>query len=148
MAMMKKQKEVSIFDTFRLILPPKLRCHADGVRGHRVLFLTDAKETFTVSFEERMQLQEYPADREGDGTALTCQWEEDGKSLCQRRSGSLAQRCAFFRIGVKDDDDTTLYLYGQMVVFSKYQWSEGVEPVLLDVVRGLSLYKRNGGGTS
>ena len=43
-------REIRLFDSFGLVIPPKLKYHTDGLPGHRVLFITDAKETFNVSF--------------------------------------------------------------------------------------------------
>ena len=141
-----KQKEVNLFDSFSLVIPPKLKYHTDGLPGHRVLFITDAKETFNVSFEEGMQTQDSSTDSKANAKTVSYQYCKDGKSIYQRRSNSATERCAFFHIELEDNDGKTLYLSGQIVVTDKYQWSDGVEPVLMKLLEGIAVCKTKGGG--
>ena len=145
--MLLKQKEVvNLFDRFSLVIPPKLKYHTDGLPGHRVLFITDAKETFNVSFEEGMQTQARPTDSKANAKTVSYQCCKDGKYIHQQRSNSTAERCAFFHIELEDNDGKTLYLSGQIVVTDKYQWSDGVEPVLMKLLEGIAVCKTKGGG--
>lgn len=48
---------------------------------------------------------------------------------------------------LEDDDGKTLYLSGQIVVTEKYQWSDGVEPVLMKLLEGIAVCKTKGGGS-
>ena len=48
--MILKQKEVNLLDRFSLVVSPKLKWHQDGIPGQRILFISDRKETITVSF--------------------------------------------------------------------------------------------------
>jgi len=79
--------------------------------------------------------------------AVSHQCCTDGKYIHQRRSNSATERCAFFHIELEDDDGKTLYLSGQIVVTEKYQWSDGVEPVLMKLLDGIAVCKTKGGGS-
>lgn len=140
-------REIRLFDSFSLVIPPKLRYHTDGLPGHRVLFITDAKENFVVSFEEGMQKRDMLDVSRETANAVSHQGCKDGKYIHQRRSNSATERCAFFHIELEDDDGKTLYLSGQIVVIDKYQWSDGVEPVLMKLLEGIAVCKTKGGGS-
>ena len=144
---LQKNKTVRLFDSFSLVIPPKLRYHTDGLPRNRVLFITDAKETFNVSFEEGMQMRDMLAESKESANAVSYQCCKDGKYIHQRRSNSATERCAFFHIELVDDDGKTRYLSGQIVVTGKYQWSDGVEPVLMKLLEGINLCKTKGGGS-
>ena len=137
---------VNLFDQYRLLIPPKLKSHQDGPPGQRVLFITDKKESFTVSFEEGMQMRDMLDVSKDSANAVSHQCCKDGKYIHQRRSNSATERCAFFHIELEDNDGKTLYLSGQIVVTDKYQWSDGVEPVLLELLDGIAVCKMKGGG--
>lgn len=138
---------VNLFDQYRLLIPPKLKSHQDGPPGQRVLFITDKKESFTVSFEEGMQMRDMLSVSKESANAVSHQCCTDGKYIHQRRSNSATERCAFFHMELEDDDGKTLYLSGQIVVTDKYQWSDGVEPVLLELLEGIAVCKTKGGGS-
>lgn len=145
--MILKQKEVNLFDRFSLVVPPKLKWHQDGIPGQRVLFIYDQKESFTVSFEEGMQIRDMlPPDQQEVKPSVSFQYCKDDKYIHLRRSGKKNDRFAFFHIELEDDEGSTLYLPGQIVVFCDYKWSEGVEPVLIDVLNGIAVCKTKGGG--
>ena len=138
---------VNLFDQYRLLIRPKLKSHQDGPPGQRVLFITDAKETFIVSFEEGMQMRDMLDVSKDSANAVSHQCCKDGKYIHQRRSNSATERCAFFHMELEDDDGKTLYLSGQIVVTEKYQWSDGVEPVLMKLLEGIAVCKTKGGGS-
>lgn len=138
---------VNLFDQYHLLIPPKLKSHQDGPPGQRVLFITDKKESFTVSFEEGMQMRDMLSVSKDSANAVSHQCCTDGKYIHQRRSNSATERCAFFHIELEDDDGKTLYLSGQIVVTDKYQWSDGVEPVLMKLLDGIAVCKTKGGGS-
>lgn len=141
---MQPNKSVSLFERFRLVIPPKLKCHADGHPGHRVLFIMDHRETFMVSFEEGMPMRDMLANSKANTPTVSYQCCRDGKYIHQRRGDSPTERLAFFHIELEDDDGKTLYLPGQIVVSADYSWSDGVEPVLLDLVDGIEVEKTKG----
>jgi hypothetical protein len=138
---------VNLFDQYRLLIPSKLKSHQDGPPGQRVLFITDKKESFTVSFEEGMQMRDMLSVSKESANAVSHQCCADGKYIHQRRSNSATERCAFFHIELEDNDGKTLYLSGQIVVTDKYQWSDGVEPVLMKLLEGIDVCKTKGGGS-
>ena len=138
---MQPNKSISLFERFRLVIPPKLKCHADGHPGHRVLFIMNHRGNFMVSFEEGMPMRDMLANSKANAPTVSYQCCRDGKSIHQRRGDSPAQRCAFFHIELEDDEGTTVYLPGQIVVSEGYSWSDGVEPVLLELLDGITLCK-------
>ena len=146
--MILKQKEVvRLFDKFSLVVPPKLKWHQDGIPGQRVLFVSDRKEIFVVSFEEGMQMRDMlPPDQQETKSSVSFQYCKDDKYIHLRRSGEKNDKFAFFHIELEDEDGSTLYLPGQMVVFCDYKWSDEVEPVLIDIMNGFSVCKTKGGG--
>ena len=146
--MILKQKEVvRLFDKFSLVVPPKLKWHQDGIPGQRILFISDRKETFSVSFEEGMQIRDmFPPDQQETKSSVSFQYCKDDKYIHLRRSGEKNDKVAFFHIELEDEDGSTLYLPGQMVVFCDYKWSDEVEPVLIDIMNGFSVCKTKGGG--
>ena len=79
-------KTISLFDTYSLVIPPKLRYHTDGLPGHRVLFITDAKETFNVSFEEGMQMRDMLSLSNDSANAVSHQCCKGG---CECENGFL-----------------------------------------------------------
>ena len=144
---LKQKEEVSLFDKFNLVVPPKLKWHQDGILGQRILFISDRKETFSVSFEEGMQIRDMlPPDQQEAKASVSFQYCKDDKYIHLRRSGEKNDKFAFFHIELEDEDGSTLYLPGQMVVFCDYKWSDEVEPVLIDIMNGFSVCKTKGGG--
>jgi len=146
--MILKQKEiVRLFDKFSLVVPPKLKWHQEGIPGQRILFISDRKETFSVSFEEGMQIRDMlPPDQQETKSSVSFQYCKDDKYIHLRRSGEKNDKFAFFHIELEDEDGSTLYLPGQMVVYCEHKWSDEVEPVLIDIMNGFSVCKTKGGG--
>ena len=109
---------VNLFDQYRLLIPPNLKSYQDGEPGQRVLFISDRKETFSVSFEEGSQMRDMlPPDQQEEKASVSFQYCKDDKYIHLRRSGEKNDKFAFFHIELEDDDGSTLYLPGQMVVF-------------------------------
>lgn len=129
---------ISLFDRYCLCIPAGLTCHLDGQAGDRVAFITDPDETFTVSFEERMELMDMLPEREG-GVSVCYQCCKNGKFIHQRRRSDGKNVCIFFHIELKDSDGNTYSLPGQMVVHTDYTWANGVEPLLMELLESVSL---------
>jgi hypothetical protein len=106
-----------------------------------MLFITDPNETYTVSFEEGMPMRDMLASDRTNVQTVSHQCCRADKYIHQRRGDSPAQQCAFFHIELEDDEGATVYLPGQMVVSEGYSWSDGVEPVLLELLDGITLCK-------
>lgn len=130
-------KTINLFDMYQLFFPPGLKYHQDGLPGHRVLFISDEKETFTISFEEDMEMMDLRSDTGGD-SPVRHQCCKDGKYLHLKRNSGGRVVCVFFHFELQANNGGILYLPGQMVVFSDYEWSDGVEPVLMELLEGIS----------
>ena len=131
--MLQSNRNVSLFDKYTLVIPKGLKYHLDGMPGQRVLFITDKKESFNLSFEEGMPLMDLiPANSDGE-LMITFQAFEDKKYIHLKRSKN--SRVAFFHIKIEDDDGKTLCLPGQMIVKENYSWNDGIEPIIVDIVK-------------
>ena len=144
---LQSNREIRLFDSFSLVIPPKLKYHTDGLPGQRVLFISDAKETFNVSFEEGMQMRDMLSASKESANAVSHQCCTDGKYIHQRRSNSATERCAFFHMELEDEDGKQHCLAGQIVVDKGYQWTDGVEPILMELLEGIAVCKTKGGGS-
>ena len=146
------KKTIGLFDKYSLVIPPTLKWHEDGPPGKRVLFLTDSAESFSISFEEGMKMMDMMPNHPEESPMVSFQCCKDGKYIHQRRTDPQYRQgigsFAFFHIELEDDDGSTLYLPGQMTAKAGYQWSDGVEPVLLDILNGVAVCKTKGGGPS
>lgn len=136
-------REISLFDKYRLSIPQKLKWLKDGLPGKRVLFITDRKETFVVSFDEGMELMDMNPEPAGGVPMVSFRYSENGKYIHLRRADRTAcpesGNYAFFHIELEDGDGNTLYLPGQMTANSGYEWAEGVEPVLIKLLEGIAV---------
>ena len=140
---LQSNREIRLFDSFSLVIPPKLKYHTDGLPGHRVLFITDAKENFVVSFEEGMQLMDMSPEYGNTGETFHFHCRKDGKYIHQCRSKKVVDRCAFFHLELEHTELETQILPGQIVVSSNYQWTNGVEPVLMKLLDGITVSSNN-----
>lgn len=134
---------VRLFDQYSLVIPRSLKYYEDGPVGKRVMFITDRKETFTVSFEEGMQLMDMCPDTENSLSGVSFQERRDDKYIHIRRGDSGAY--IFFHMELKNEDGDTQYLPGQMMVTPDYKWAHGIEPVLMELLEGLQVSKTKDG---
>lgn len=74
-----------------------------------------------------------------DVPTVSYQCCQDGKCIHFKRNSSDRVTCAFFHIELEDSDGKFHSLPGQMVVNNGYPWSDGIEPVLMQLLDGLSL---------
>ena len=131
--MLQSNRNVSLFDKYTLVIPKGLKYHLDGMPGQRVLFITDKKESFNLSFEEGMPLMDLiPANSDSE-LMITFQACEDKKYIHLKRSKN--SRVAFFHIKIEDDVGKTFCLPGQMIVKENYSWNDGIEPIIVDIVK-------------
>ena len=70
-----------------------------------------------------------------------CHYYQEGKYTHLKRSSDGKLNPRVFCLELDDDDGSILYLAGQMVAFNGYQWSEGIEPVLMQTLNGISICK-------
>ena len=133
---LQSEHTVCLFDRFRLVIPANLKYHLDGLPGKRALFISNEQESFIVSFEEGMQMMDMlPL----NNMEPSCQCCKNGKYIHQRSITNEVGSCAFFHIELEDDTGRTVYLPGQMTAEPHYLWAEDIEPVLLELMEGLSL---------
>lgn len=129
-------QSICLFDRFQLTIPPGLKCHQDGLPGKRVLFLFDSEESFNISFEEGMELMDLlPPDDMG----VSRQYRKDGKYIHQQHNTNKKGTCAFFHMELEDGKGNVVCLPGQINVSQHYPWAEDIEPMLLELMDGLSL---------
>ena len=140
---MKQSKTISLFDKYSLVIPPELDCYEDGPHGRRVVFLSDPEKTFTISFEEDMEMMDMRSDTT-ENPPVRYECRKDGKYLHLKRNSGDKVICAFFHFELQADNGGILSLPGQMVVFSDYRWSDGVEPVLMKLLEGMSVTNQKG----
>ena len=129
---------VTLFDKYALRIPQKMDWYQDGIPGQRILFLSDRKKTLIVSFEENMKLMDMLPNAEEVPT-VSYQCCQDGKYIHFKRNSSGRIAFAFFHIELEDSDGKLHYLPGQMVVSNGYPWADGIEPVLMRLLDGISL---------
>ena len=130
---------IRLFDKYSILVPPKHKWHQDGVVGNRCLFIADSKETFNVSFEEGMQMMDMVPDNKNGEPTVSYLCRKEGKYIHLKRNKNGKINCAFFHIELTDKDGNVLCLPGQIVAYADYKWSDGVEPVLLNLLEGISL---------
>ena len=124
-----------LFDSISLVPLPQLRYWADGDVGHRVLFITDAGETFTITFEEGMSC----LDQRLAPGYIHAEHRSGGIYLHQCRGGKTDRpdNVCFFRLEFTDRAGVVHIQPGQMVTGLDYKWADGVEPVLLALIASL-----------
>ena len=151
MTMSLQQKSaVRMFGKYSLVIPPKLKFHQDGVPGKRVLFITDYDENFIVSFEEGMRLLDMVDDHPEEKPTISFQCCKDDKYIHQRRTDPRYRQdlgnWAFFHMELDDNDGSTLHVPGQMTAKAGYQWSDGIEPILMELLDGISVIDEQDSG--
>lgn len=143
---------VQLFDTYTLAIPPGLDYWFDGNVGRRVLMMEPKDKSFLISFEEGMRCLDLSADSGGGRTIVQSEYRKDGKYLHQKKlyshDAEKFEDVAFFHMAIPDDDGELYILPGQMLSSPKLRRSDGVEPVLLDILNGIAVCKLKGGGPS
>lgn len=129
---------INIFDKYRMVVPEGLKWHSSDNPGPRSVFITDQAESFTITFEEGMQMMDM-LPKENAVPVVNHQCFENGKYIHLRRGSTGSITCAFFHIELEDDDSVIWYLPGQIVVPPEYQWTDGIEPVLMMLLKGISV---------
>lgn len=138
---------VNLFDQYRLLIPPKLKSHQDGIPGQRVFFISDKKETVVVSFEEGMKPVDMTPDTDKSVPTVSYQCCKGGKYIHQKRNTAGNMSYSYFHIELEDEDGKQHCLAGQIVVDKGYQWMDSVEPILMELLEGIAVCKTKGGGS-
>jgi len=122
-----------LFDFIPLLPLPRLQYWADGDVGHRVLFITDEGETFTVTFEEDMTC----LDQLSFPGYIHAEYRSENIYLHQCRG--YPDNVCFFHLEWTDSSGVIHIQPGQMVTGMDFLWSGGVEPVLLSIANALQV---------
>lgn len=132
-----KQTTICVFDKYILTIPADFKWHQDGLPGKRALFVSDRKETVIVSFEEGGQLMDMVEYTNREIPTVSYQCCQDGKYIHQKRNSNGRISCAFFHMELEDGEGKLHHLPGQIVVSPDYQWTEGIEPVLMELLQSI-----------
>ena len=139
MGIFQKKTVISLFDRYKLVIPSRMKWHQDHTPGKRVLFLSDPNESYVITFDEGMNpaaLSESMADSDSE---VFYQYSKDGKSIQLKRSTVGHTAFARFNINILHSDGSIFCLPGQMVVTGDYKWSNGIEPILIKLMKGVSV---------
>lgn len=135
-------RTIHLFDTFALTVPPELEWQQDGLPGKRVLFLSDQAETFLVSFEEGMKSMDLCSDVSEYSNGKSLEYRCDEAYIHQWRSReqmlSKGNIFAFFHFELQDQHGQVWHLPGQMTAKPGYRWSDGVEPILIELLHAFA----------
>ena len=79
---------------------------------------------------------------EGEGVStVSYQCRQNGKYIHLQRRSEKPIPCAFFHLELEDNNGTMHVLPGQMVIYTDYTWSDGIEPVLMELLSGIAVCK-------
>ena len=111
--------------------------------GQRSLFLADRDESFVITFEEGMECLDLKASSCEQISYAEFEYVTVGKYIHQIRDTEANDRkganTSFFHIELVDSKGEKLFLPGQITVAKGYEWTCGVEPVLLEILAGITL---------
>jgi len=140
-----RKSAVSIFDKYSLVIPPNMKWHQDGPPGQKVYFISDKKERVVISFDECAQMSDMPPETAMRAFDVSYQYYKDGKYIRQTRNAEGNTTYSFFQIVLEDENGKRHCLSGQIVVEKCYVWSDGVEPVLMELLEGISVCRMEKG---
>lgn len=146
-----KPARISVFDRYGLVVPPELKHHMDGPPGRRNVFITDFDESFMISFEENMECMDLTgASCDSVIKRIESEHQSNDRYIHQLRTDPItrpgAGNYAFFHMKIPDENGESHILLGQMTAKAGYQWSDGVEPTLIELMNGMTVCKPEGGG--
>jgi len=132
-------RTINLFNKFNLVIPETLTYHIDGFPERRSAFIIDNDDSFVITFEEGMKC----LDMSNDKSLVCFNHRIDERYVHQQRFGK--NNIAFFHIELDNSDGEKIYLPGQMVTETNYKWSDGLEPILIELLKGISLSDAKGG---
>ncbi len=139
-----------MFDKFSLVIPPKLQHYTDGPIGRRVIFITDEKEEMVISFEEDMKCLDMQDCNRKDSAAVETEHRIGNKYLHQVKSlpkdVRKRQDIVYFHMEIPGENGEVRICPGQMLIHPALRQTDGVEPVLIELLKGLSVRAEKGGG--
>lgn len=140
--------DLCVFNGFQFPLLQDVTYFSDGLPGCKVMFLTGRDEIFTISFEEDMECMDLKLSDEKRYTSNHCEYQQNNKYLHQLKlvsnEDNKMHNFVYFRMEVTDEDGTVYTCPGQMFMGPAFKQSSGVEPILLELIDGLSIYHMKG----
>lgn len=140
--------EMCVFNGFQLPLFPEMEYLLDGENGMKVLFISD--EQCSINFEQGMNCIDLSCNMETHRRTSYSEYRKDDRYLHQckvfAQDGTVFKDIVYFHMELTDTDGTVHICPGQMFVSPALRQSDGVEPLLLQLLNGTSVYKAKGGG--
>ena len=129
------------FQGFRMPFLPQYHYWMDGRPGRRCLFVSNEDRSFVLSFEEGMKCLDLVEARHEEGSFLCFESRRGEVYLHERRTKArpIGGNYAFFHFEIPDVHGTVRFLSGQINVRQEYCWTHGPEPILLDLLEGITL---------
>lgn len=129
------------FQGFRMPFLPQYHYWLDGRPGSRCLFISNVEQTFVMSFEEGMRCIDLVEGHGDEKDFLQFETRRGEVYLHERRTKakSNGSNYSFFHFEISDAEGRVRYLPGQINVRPEYYWSNGPDPVLLDLLEGIAL---------
>lgn len=139
----RQTRKIDLFDKYIISIESKLKWHSDGTEGQRSLFLADRGENFVITFEEGMECLDMKTCSSEQMSYVEYEHMTDGKYIHLIRDAESNDRkganTSFFHIELVDSQGEKVFLPGQITVAKGYDWTCGVEPVLLEILTGITL---------
>ena len=136
-------KSVCMFDKFSLIIPSNHQYYMDGKRNHRVLFITDEQEDMLISFEEDMECMDMLRCIRKKNGVMESEYHTGNKYLHQTKQLAKETKrnkdLVFFHMEVPDENGVMHVCPGQLLRTPDMQQKDGVEPVLKEILEGLTV---------
>lgn len=137
------KKQMIRFGEFLLPHLSNLSYTLDGKPGAQVLFYHDAKDDMVISFEEGMVCMDANHQRLKNRRTIQAEYQEQSRYLHQYKILSEDKDrfndIVFFHLEISDDAGRAHSCPGQMVLSGRYRQEEGVEPVLIELLRNAEL---------
>lgn len=141
---------VSLYDKFSLVIPPDLKHYTDGPIGRRVIFIMDEKEDMVVSFEEDMKCLDMLDCIRKDSRAIVSEYRTEDGYLHQVKNlfkdDKKLRDIVYFHMEVPDENGDTRICPGQVMIHPVLRQLDGAEPVLIELLKGLTVRTEKGGG--
>lgn len=142
--------EPIIYEGFMFRRNPSLFYFADGLPGRRCLSISDESTGVKISFEEGMGCMDETVPSESCIVKhIPSEYRNGDRYLHQIRTDPQtrpgAGNYAFFHMEIPDENGEMHIIPGQMTAPYGYLWSDGAEPILIDMMNGMTVCKQKGG---
>lgn len=143
--------EPVIYDGFLFPRYPSMFYFADGQPGRRNMFISNESNGFTISFEEDTGCMDERLQSETSIIKyISSEYQSGDRYIHQLRTDPATRPGAgnygFFHMKIPSESGNIHILPGQFHAPNGYQWSDGVEPILIDLMGGMAVCKTKGGG--